>query len=45
MRNRFKPQRRLARCGQLDKDSGQQLGIEQCAVSRAAGAINAITRA
>jgi hypothetical protein len=31
-RHGLKLQRRLARCGQLDVDCGQQLGVEQSAM-------------
>ena len=41
-RGRLKLQGRLARCGQLDIDRGQQLGVEQSAVLRAARPINAV---
>jgi hypothetical protein len=43
--DRIKLQRRLACRGPLDVDRGQQLGVEQRAVLRAPGAINAIARA
>jgi hypothetical protein len=43
-RDRLKLQRGLAVASQLDVDRGQQLGIEQSAVLRAARAINAIAR-